>query len=208
MINMKYRGENVTLHEPNENAKIKIPRNPPTIPALLDAENLHRGTVAIDVGAYVGIWSNELVKYYDKVIAIEPNPPAFNKLVERSKENIDCIEAGVGERCTRGRMLNPKKRGTPTSMMVENDANGDIKVISLDSLQLQGKVGFIKIDVEGSEDKVLLGAEDIIGRYHPVIVVELCEERFGKKHVDEVKHILDGWGYKWLMSTGVDHAFL
>lgn len=208
MINMKYRGENVTLHEPNENAKIKIPRNPPTIPALLDAENLHRGTVAIDVGAYVGIWSNELVKYYDKVIAIEPNPPAFNKLVERSKENIDCIEAGVGERCTRGRMLNPKKRGTPTSMMVDYDAHGSVKVITLDSLNIQDQVGLIKIDVEGAEHLVLQGAEDLIGRDHPILVLEMCDERFGEKHIDEVQKILDGWGYKWVMATGVDHVFL
>ena len=57
----------------------------------------------------------------------------------------------------------------------------NIETITIDSLDLDG-CDFIKIDVEGFEPLVLLGAEETIRKYKPVI---LFEKNF-KKVSDEV----------------------
>ncbi|MEI8033153.1 MAG: FkbM family methyltransferase [Chlorobiaceae bacterium] len=48
-----------------------------------------------------------------------------------------------------------------------------IKTITIDSFEEQ--VGFIKIDVEGMEDKVLMGAKKTIEQYRPICFVELLK---------------------------------
>jgi hypothetical protein len=49
---------------------------------------------------------------------------------------------------------------------------GTIPVRSLDSLAITGPIGLLKIDVEGAETAVLLGARATIGEWLPDIVVE------------------------------------
>lgn len=58
------------------------------------------------------------------------------------------------------------------------DKNGGIKVHSLDSLEIPEKIDFIKIDVEGFEEEVLLGAQEKILSDKPVIFIEIFERNF------------------------------
>ena len=62
-------------------------------------------------------------------------------------------------------------------------------------IYFQGKVRFIKIDVEGHEENVLRGALNLLKKFHPNILVEI-EERHNKGSFDRVKYLLQAEGYK------------
>ena len=79
---------------------------------------------------------------------------------------IDCGDAGVNREITySGRRL--------------------VKVVPLDSL-VKGRVDFIKIDVEGYEKNVLLGAERIIKKYKPVLSLAAYHRAADKKVLPKV----------------------
>jgi hypothetical protein len=55
------------------------------------------------------------------------------------------------------------------------DVNGTVPRIPLDEL-VDGRVDFIKIDVEGTEMEALVGAAATIGRNRPLLYVEVLDE--------------------------------
>ena len=80
---------------------------------------------------------------------------------------------------------------------------------TLDSLSL-GAVDLLKIDVEGYEYEVLLGAEKLVRRLRPVVVVEQKPgnaERYGRGQWDAVQ-LLRRWGMRDARVIGGDHVMV
>ncbi len=99
---------------------------------------------------------------------------------------IDCGDAGVNREITySGRRL--------------------VKVAPLDGL-VKGRVDFIKIDVEGYEKNVLLGAERIIKKYKPVLSLAAYHKQADKKVLPEVILGLRA-DYKITLNTFAEHDF-
>lgn len=67
---------------------------------------------------------------------------------------------------------------------------GGMDCYALDDLKIDKKIDFIKIDVEGFENEVLLGGMNIIKKNRPIIYVEIFEENRNK-----VDKTLSGLGY-------------
>ena len=66
--------------------------------------------------------------------------------------------------------------GTLSAIKVNEDyAAMPVKAARLDGLDLQN-IGFIKIDVEGSESEVLQGAREVIARDRPTLMIEIEEK--------------------------------
>lgn len=65
---------------------------------------------------------------------------------------------------------------------------------TLDSHELTD-VGFIKIDVEGLEAAVLLGAQHTLEAYHPTMLVEIDRARHTQDSFLGVHALLRKWGY-------------
>jgi FkbM family methyltransferase len=61
----------------------------------------------------------------------------------------------------------------PGSLPEGAERFGRVAVHPLDSLRITSPVRVMKIDVEGAEHQVLHGAEALIGRDHPILVLEL-----------------------------------
>jgi len=80
------------------------------------------------------------------------------------------------------------------SKVVETDEDkSDIIANSLDNvISFNDNVVLIKIDAEGSEPKVLHGAEKLIKLNMPVIICEAATE----SEFNEINKILIPWGYK------------
>ncbi|HRF81237.1 MAG TPA: FkbM family methyltransferase, partial [Flavobacteriales bacterium] len=74
----------------------------------------------------------------------------------------------------------------------------EVPVTTLDRLIDQyGRPAFVKIDVEGFEDEVLVGSEAIIQRDRPVLFIEVIDANL-KENSSSARTLVDrlnGWGY-------------
>lgn len=161
------------------------------------------GKLAIDVGAYVGAYTHILLKLRTSVVAIEANPNLATYLTRLygRKAQIVCAAASSSSRSVKLRI--PKVGPGIATVEVQNTLNGaevdeiDVPTIALDDMNL-GSVGFIKIDVEGHELDVCLGARKILERDHPAILVE-AEERHRPCAVQSIREMLSPLGYHGFM---------
>ena len=90
------------------------------------------------------------------------------------------------------------------------DVNGsdavEVQTRRIDDIVGDRRVSFIKMDIEGSEYKALLGARETILQSHPPLLIELNEKtlRACGSSTREVKMLLSDYGYKGtLVNTGV-----
>ena len=132
----------------------------------------------IDCGAYIGSHALTMSQLCSKVFLFEPQPLIFDCLAMTSQSlkiknwkinnfglsNIDngCIDFGTNNDGD-GRILKNQKKNWKFNIT--------IKTCKMDSLVLP-KINFIKIDVEGHEYEVLEGAELLIKKDRPIIIME------------------------------------
>jgi FkbM family methyltransferase len=170
----------------------------------MSLENLPNKRTALDIGAHVGLWSRDLVKHFDKVIAFEPVIEHIECLKKNvPAANLEIIQTTVGE-----------VEGTcdlsfyrENSGMTHRTDGTKYKMITIDSLNLQ-HVDYIKIDVEGFEHEVLLGALETLQRCRPRIVLEMKRLPHLAPGVEfRAKKYLHKVGYKEIGFFGADHIF-
>jgi FkbM family methyltransferase len=147
----------------------------------------HGGTV-LDVGSNIG---NHAVYYANfsrasKVYCFEPNPVARRLLlanVETSgagKVRLDFVEFGAGRKRSKLSLgVSPDNNLGGTSL-AESSSGAEVQVVPLDEILANEPVDFIKIDVEGMELDVLMGATGIIRKYRPIIHVEVRDYDSGR----------------------------
>lgn len=98
--------------------------------------------------------------------------------------------------------------GSNVNRFVPNEER-TVPCLDLDSFaQMHGiqKVHFIKIDTEGWELFVLLGAENIIKRDHPIILMEFNAVNMQQCHVNQsqIEAFLSRLGYQWGLISAED----
>jgi len=136
-----------------------------------------KGWIVIDAGASCGDWSIVVAKAFgaEKVVAIEPSPPLFSRLCKNIELNnlehvITPLKAALWDsdsdiRLHTGFFLTVEEKGGTEKVQAK-------KLDSvLHDLDL-GKVDLLKIDVEGSETRVLSGAISTIRHLKPKVIVE------------------------------------
>lgn len=163
---------------------------------------------AIDAGAHVGLWSKLLADAFDKVVAFEPSPDTFACLHEnmRTIEHVQCEPYAVGAASGVAGMALDEKNAQRANTGARRIAEGtDVPVATIDSYRLD-RVGFIKLDIEGSEPFALQGAVETIRRCRPIILYEhkfLWTRYYGlpKSAVDD---ILLAHGYRELARAACD----
>jgi FkbM family methyltransferase len=155
---------------------------------------LRKGAIVLDIGANVGhfclkVGKGMIQKKIDaSIYAFEPNPHTFSLLEQNLKLNpelqpsIQVKQLAIGdEAALMNFSYDPDNTGGgrlsewPTGLQVE--------VVRLDDWFRQAelaRVDFIKIDVEGYEPKVLLGASKIISSFRPILYLEITDEWFKK----------------------------
>lgn len=150
------------------------------------------GTV-IDCGANTGNHSLFYSAFAPKVLSIEASQVKAKELQERISlnqiSNIILFNCGVGS-CDNIFMpfYESQSDNSGVSSFVEgfsalNSFSDKVLIRTLDSIidELQiGKVGFVKIDVEGFDYEVLKGAKKLIQRDLPIIQIEFSPRDFEK----------------------------
>lgn len=127
-------------------------------------------SLAVDVGANVGLWSRPLTEKFKRIVAFEPMPQVLKCL----KLNVQNLPVEINEFALSNVSGNIDmvydSENTGSSYVVENSA-GSIPLRTLDELNLS-KFGLLKVDCERHDLQVLQGAEKTILKYKPIIVVE------------------------------------
>jgi FkbM family methyltransferase len=138
--------------------------------------------IAVEVGANIGALTIPMARRCRKVYAFEPHPENYSLLVNNVNAN------GVTNVKTYPLALGANNSSVKMATLAEIDrehgiigdyggfevGKGSITVEQqkLDDIILSGRVAFMKMDCEGSERNVLIGAHKIIARDKPVIYTE------------------------------------
>lgn len=137
---------------------------------------LQPGKLTIDVGGNTGYQTYFHAQHND-VVTYEPVPGLFDVLKENLKDlnNVTFVNKAVGGENGTVKLFVDVKRLSMTSQipLVECEEI-EVPIIALDN-EGHENVGFIKVDVEGFELPVLKGAEKIIDRDRPTMMVEIYQ---------------------------------
>jgi len=171
-------------------------------------QGLRPHETAVDVGANKGsyLWSLSRAVSRGKVVAFEPQPDLAEYLrgavVANGLKNVRIEHLGVSERPGRLTLTIPGDKPNSPGASFESDVcksgrSIEVGVTSLDEYfkNTPGRVGAIKIDVEGHEIAVLRGAAELIRRDAPVIVCE-SESRHVAGNVEALIELLENLNYE------------
>jgi FkbM family methyltransferase len=166
----------------------------------------------LDIGSHTGTYAISLAPFAKKVYAFEPQKMTFYALCGgvalSGLHNIECRNCGLGSE---------DQVGFQTLNLVSSDGGGStlqevqgtklaterIEVRKLDDVQIEGKISFIKMDIEGNELHVLRGAVETLHRHnYPTILFESnCEDIILFNFVREL-------GYNIVNVSGTYNMFL
>ncbi len=163
----------------------------------------NRNNVCLDIGANIGNHSVFFSNLFKRVLAFEPNPKAFELLKINAKLaiNIECIPVALSDKSEELTIHFQNGNIGGASLRSETGFNQTkIQAAPLDDMDLTDNIDLIKIDVEGHEHQVLLGAKKTILQCQPIILFEQQSTDFtgGSTHVIE---LLRSWGYEEFMIT-------
>ena len=148
----------------------------------------------IDIGANIGLYTvlfSKIIEPSRKVLAVEPVPKAIQLLKNNLSRN-GCIEnVLIYEGLTCDKKANYKLNtvegleeysslGELVHVYVNNKSSKTIEVEgdTIDNLVRTNKLnpGFIKIDAEGAEFKILSGAREVMKEFRPTILCEISNK--------------------------------
>jgi len=160
----------------------------------------------VDVGANIGYYSllaYSIVGNKGLVIAFEPEPNNFHELEKNISvnkiSNIKPFEIALSDRAGKTSLyINPYNDGGHSLTIFPDNYelpfhNIEITTTTFDDFwtnyELNNRLDFVKIDVEGNTLRVLNGMKNILKQYHPIIFLEhtLLD---GQDVSNEIKKIL------------------
>ncbi len=172
---------------------------------------LRGGDTVIEAGAHIGyitMFFSRLVGATGRVVAFEPgenNLPYVRRNIV-GHDNVRLVEKAVGDRAATMKLNIESLTGQNNSLIDHFDGLArnqraasvaaevravDVEVIPLDAFcAAEGlQPALVKIDVEGFEHEVLLGARETLAKHRPIVMVEV------QRHAEAIFDLLRGFGY-------------
>ena len=151
----------------------------------------------LDIGAATGMYSSHFANHSKSVICFEAVTPVYKQLekIKQSHANVITHNIAVSNHVGTTDFYVDDKRLSNSS--IQNLVGGQkitVETVTIDSLQLVD-IGFIKVDVEGVELDVLVGAADTIAEYKPTCMVEIYA-KFNKYPVETTFEFFFNRGYR------------
>lgn len=189
------------------------------------ADVLKPGMCVIDVGANEGLFTlffRKRVGASGRVIAIEPSERELIHLQRNLRLNgfsdVDVIPLAVSDHLGRA-MLNLAETGhaghnalgPPAAPWVSVIDEVEVELTTLDALahaRSWPRIDLIKMDIEGSELNALRGAEQILARDRPMLLLEAEEEALSLRQasLSELLSWLAARGYRAMDFSDTDGA--
>lgn len=149
------------------------------------AEHLRPGATVYDIGAHVGyltLFAAQRVGAAGRVVAFEPLPLNLRYLRAHLRanraDNVEVVAACVSDRG--GTVGFEVGGGTGRGRLVSRAARGRrLPAICLDDEVLAGRLpapDFVKVDVEGAEQRLLEGARQTLARNRPTLLLSVHSE--------------------------------
>lgn len=185
VANINYNGNNLTIKGLFDTDHIfrhlNIVHNFYELRLLEKIKSLNLKGTYVDVGANIGNHTVFFSKFCEseKVISIELDSQIYDVLNENVNDlklsNVTTLNIGVGEKYKLVKTSDIDKTNVGMTKIIGED--GDVVVDTLDKILSDvNDVSLIKIDVEGYEKNVLIGASEIIKKHSPIIITELKDD--------------------------------
>jgi FkbM family methyltransferase len=156
-------------------------------PELLHLEQfLDPQGVFLDVGANTGIYTLKAAKYFSgkngQVIALEPFPDIlatlYHNVLANGFTNVRLRSFCLGERAHAATFWMNFKRPASFSLVRRDKTASCLStlIVTLDEAfewEDLNQLDYMKIDVDGAEAQVLSGAKNTVGKYRPIIQLEV-----------------------------------
>lgn len=126
--------------------------------------------LVLDIGANVGTHSVAFEWAGAQVMAFEPQRSIY-RLLRSNLRHGRAYNMALGADNTTRFLTPAENNGNSGGVSIADEGSEEVTVRTLDSFGLED-VGFIKIDVEGSEHDVLVGGEKTITRCRPILYLE------------------------------------
>jgi FkbM family methyltransferase len=168
------------------------------------------GDTVLDVGAHHGAWTlalADMVGPSGSVVALEPFPETFEILLANVRsndvQNVVCLNVAALEEPLECRM---ETGGTGHSGLTRITTTGarSIAARTLDDVRRATgrRVTFVKLDIEGTEFRALVGARRILAEDRPVVVSEVSDSALSQSDTNwrRITGLLDDAGYtiRWI----------
>jgi FkbM family methyltransferase len=172
---------------------------------------LSPGQTFIDVGANLGIYTlvaSKIVGPSGRVIAFEPSSQSFSLLKSNITlngfTNVQVYPTAVSDKIGKAFLYNgpdPAQNSLGRHLRLEPKGE-EVVTQPLDSALSQApveRVHVIKIDVEGAEELVLRGADNVVTAHHPVIIFEINHEASTRLGLSPLgaRDLLNRLGYRF-----------
>ena len=152
---------------------------------LLEKINNIKNKSIIDAGAFVGDSALILESYCDKVYAFEPTSTNYDLLLKTIKLNnksskIIPIKKGLGSKKETANIHIDRGSSSINRVLRDNLEVETIEITTLDDFVNENNldIGLIKVDIEGSEQDFLKGAENTIKTQKPILLISIYHSAF------------------------------
>lgn len=166
---------------------------------LQEAIKIAGNTVAVDIGANIGLQTIRLAQSFSKVHAFEPVINNWECLFENTRNigNVSAHCCGISDKVENLEISLPASSDNSGAWSIVDFQNqSGVNTVSNKFLPLDEilhdtsiNIDLIKIDVQGYEMPVLRGSEEILRRCSPVILIEMHQ------NTDEITQFLTNAGY-------------
>lgn len=146
-----------------------------------------KGMTVIDIGARIGLHTfrmKKLVGQEGEVFAIEPDEETFPILIENAKLNDYSIVA-------ENKAFSDRNRGKEITLDTY-----------IDTMQINN-LGFIKLDTDGWEYRIIQGGLETLKKFKPVMVVEFNRKSFEDGSLELMIDLLNSLGYSFFQERNL-----
>jgi len=205
----------ITCYKNDDLANSSICKNEKWEPHIMEFLNVYKTffkiTSIVDVGANIGYHTLYFSDIVDKncgiVYAFEPQPQIYKLLVKNinnnDKNNVIIYNLACSDCECESKIAHISLDSQNTNMgdftlnhNIMSDNFYKVKCVRLDDI-LKDTIDIIKIDVQGWEQNVLNGSQNIISNYKPLLIIEIEEYQLNRNGMTSEKLItqIRNFGY-------------